>query len=374
MKKQPDRAVVYQGCVFLAQAEKRFIMKKKGRERIMPVPIKQIAELANVSRGTVDKVLNDRPGVKSETRDKILQIAKELNYQPNFLGKALVQSRNPVRIGIVLTPEYNPFIHDMLAGIRNAENEFSPFGIDVSVKMPFSLEPTEQVSILNELELEGVSGIALFPLNDTMTKNKINQLVENNIAILTCNSRIEGTNEFCFVGQNHYKGGRTAAGLLMKLLPSGGDIGMIISSSSLSCHQDRSSGFKDKISESQFPIRILDIQENQDRKDDAFKITLEYCNHHPDIKGIYVTGGGIEGVGHALELLNLNTKVKVICHDLTPDSITLLNSGCVDFVIGQNPEQQGYQLVKTLFEYLVKKNIPTDNVEIPITIITQDSL
>ncbi len=87
-----------------------------------------------------------------------------------------------------------------------------------------------------------------------------------------------------------------------------------------------------------------------------------------------MTGGGIEGVGHALELLNLNTKVKVICHDLTPDSITLLNSGCVDFVIGQNPEQQGYQLVKTLFEYLVKKNIPTDNVEIPITIITQDSL
>ena len=150
MKKQPDRAVVYQGCVFPAQAKKRFIMKKKGRERIMPVTIKQIAELANVSRGTVDKVLNDRPGVKSETRDKILQIAKELNYQPNFLGKALVQSRNPVRIGIVLTPEYNPFIHDMLTGIRNAENEFSPFGIDVSVKMPFSLEPTEQISILNE--------------------------------------------------------------------------------------------------------------------------------------------------------------------------------------------------------------------------------
>lgn len=340
----------------------------------MSVTIKQIAELANVSRGTVDKVLNNRPGVKAETRDKILLIAKELNYHPNFLGKALVQSRNPIKIGIILTPEYNPFIHDILTGIRNAESEFLPFGIDITVKMPLSLEPTEQISILHELELEGVNGIALFPIDDIMTKNKINQLINNNIAILTCNSKIEGTNEFCFVGQNHYKGGRTAAGLLMKLLPAGGDVGIIISSASLSCHQDRSRGFKDKIADARFPIRILDIQENQDRKEEAFKITLEYCNHHPSLSGIYVTGGGIGGVGHALELLQLNNKVKVICHDLTPDSMMLLENGCIDFVIGQNPEQQGYQLVKTLFEYLVKKNIPSDNVEIPISIITQDSL
>lgn len=340
----------------------------------MSVTIKQIAELANVSRGTVDKVLNNRPGVKAETRDKILLIAKELNYHPNFLGKALVQSRNPIKIGIILTPEYNPFIHDILTGIRNAESEFLPFGIDIIVKMPLSLEPTEQLSILNELELERVNGIALFPIDDMMIKSKINQLIINNIAVLTCNSRIEGTNEFCFVGQNHYKGGRTAAGLLMKLLPSGGDVGIIISSAGLSCHQDRSNGFKDKIADAQFPIQILDIQENQDQKETAFKITLEYCNQYPNLSGIYITGGGIEGVGHALKLLNLSNKIKVICHDLTPDSKALLENGCIDFVIGQNPEQQGYYLVKTLFEYLVKKHVPSDNVEIPISIITQDSL
>ena len=68
----------------------------------MSVTIKQIAELANVSRGTVDKVLNGRPGVKEETKQKVLQIAKELNYHPNFLGKALVQSKTPLKIGVVL--------------------------------------------------------------------------------------------------------------------------------------------------------------------------------------------------------------------------------------------------------------------------------
>lgn len=341
----------------------------------MSVTIKQIAELANVSRGTVDKVLNNRPGVKKETKDKVLKIAKELNYQPNFSGKALVQSRNPIKIGIILTPEYNPFIQKMLAGIKNAQHEFSPFGIEILIKMPLTLEPAEQISFLNELEYENVNGIALFPLDDENAKNKVKQLAQKGIAILTCNSQVKGIHDFCFIGQDHYKGGRTAAGLMRKLLPSGGDIGIIISSYNLSCHKDRLHGFTDKIEESFSKIRVLNVQENQDRKDEAFKITLEYLNQYPELTGLYVTGGGIGGVGSALDLLKPTRKINVICHDLTPDSISLLNDDIVDFVLDQNPELQGYQLVKTLFEYLVKKQKPeSEFIEIPVIISTQDSL
>lgn len=341
----------------------------------MSVTIKQIAKLANVSRGTVDKVLNDRPGIKPETREKVLRIAKELHYQPNFLGKALVQSRKPIRIGIILTPEYNPFIQEMLAGIRKAQDEFAPFGIEVSVKMPVTLEPAEQIAILNELEMEDVSGIALFPLDDSHSLKKVNQLAQKGIAILTCNSKAETIQDFCFIGQDHHKGGRTAAGLMMKLLPSGGPVGIIISSYSLSCHKDRLKGFTDRIKEANAPIRILEIQENQDRKDEAFKITLEYLNQFPDLAGLYVTGGGIGGVGSALDLLNSARKIAVICHDLTPDSTALLQKDVVDFVLDQSPEQQGYLLVKILFEYLVKKITPESQfVEIPISIFTAESI
>ncbi|MDD3459488.1 MAG: LacI family DNA-binding transcriptional regulator, partial [Weeksellaceae bacterium] len=86
----------------------------------MSITIKEIAELANVSRGTVDKVLNGRPGVKSETKNRVLKIAKELNYKPNYLGKALVQHKEKTRIGVILTPEYNPYIHEIIQGIHSA--------------------------------------------------------------------------------------------------------------------------------------------------------------------------------------------------------------------------------------------------------------
>ena len=341
----------------------------------MAVTIKQIAELANVSRGTVDKVLNHRPGVKEDTKQKVLKIAKELNYRPNFLGKALVQSKAPIKIGIILTPEYNPFIQEMLQGVKNAQEEYHVFGIEIIIKMPISLEPAEQIAILNELEDSQVEGVAVFPIDDDRVQNKINHLVDKGIAIITFNSKVEGTKDFCFIGQDHYKGGRTAAGLMCKLLPHGGRVGIIISSYRLSCHKDRLRGFLDRIKESHVPISILEIQENQDRKEDSFKITLEYYNQYPDLKGLYITGGGIVGVGNALGILNKTKKTAVICHDLIPDTVALLENGIVAFAIGQSPELQGYQLVKTLFEYLIKKQKPVNPyIEIPITIATKDSL
>lgn len=341
----------------------------------MSITIKQIAELANVSRGTVDKVLNNRPGVKAETKAKILQIARELNYQPNFLGKALVQSKDPTKLGIILTPDYNPFIQATLKGVHQAADEFSAFGLKIDIKMLTTLEPAELVSLLTEMALDGYDGIAVFPLDDAQVKAKINQLVAQGVVIVTFNSRIDGIDDLCFLGQDHEKGGSAAGGLMGRLLPEGGEIGIIISSNHLSCHQCRLNGFQEKI-RSRYPkLQILEIRENQDRKEDAFRITLEYCNRYPNLKGIYITGGGIGGVGSALEIAGRAGQMKVVCHDLVPDTVRLLKNGTVDFAIGQSATHQGYQLVKILFDYIIKRQKPEEYyIPIPITIATEDTI
>lgn len=340
----------------------------------MGVTIKQIATLANVSRGTVDKVLNNRPGVKEETKEKILKIAKELNYQPNIIGKALVQSKEPIKIGIILTPEYNPFVLEILKGIQNAQSEFSAFGVQIITKMLTTLEPAEQLSILSELVQLGVQGLAVFPLDDSQIISRLNQLIDLNIAIITFNSKVNGLNDLCFIGQNHYKGGRTSAGLMGKISGGQGKIGVIISSFNLACHQDRLAGFQDKLKDTYPQMEVVEIKENQDKKEDAFLLTMEYCNRHPDLTGIYLTGGGIAGVGSALELLGRSQNTFVICHDMVANTQELLKNGTVDFCIGQDPTQQGYMLVKTLFDYLIKKQTPPPMIEIPIHIYTDETL
>ena len=71
----------------------------------MAVTIKQIAEMCNVSRGTVDRVLNHRGRVSEETLQKVNDAVEKLGYKPNTFGKALALQKKKLRIGIILCSE-----------------------------------------------------------------------------------------------------------------------------------------------------------------------------------------------------------------------------------------------------------------------------
>ena len=97
----------------------------------MKVTIKKIAEVANVSRGTVDRALNHRPGINPEVAQRILKIADELGYQPDPAAKALAARRYvPKKIGVLLCSEGNPFFRKVIEGVDHALEELQHFGIE----------------------------------------------------------------------------------------------------------------------------------------------------------------------------------------------------------------------------------------------------
>ena len=71
--------------------------------------IKEIAALAGVSRGTVDRVLNHRGAVSPQTAEKILEIARSLDYRPNKAGIVLAAQKRKLKLGVVLLGRGNPF-------------------------------------------------------------------------------------------------------------------------------------------------------------------------------------------------------------------------------------------------------------------------
>ncbi|MDC7290853.1 LacI family DNA-binding transcriptional regulator [Blautia schinkii] len=339
----------------------------------MSVTINEIAKLANVSRATVDKVIHNRPGVKKETKERVQAIIENVDYHPNLLGKALVLSKNPIRVGVILTPDYNPFIQVLLSGIKKAQKEYLSFGFEVVVKMLTTLEPAELISILIELENLNVAGLALLPIDNPQVIKKINQMQQNGVQLLTFNSPLDQIHGFRYVGQNHIKAGSVAAGLMEKLLPDGGKVGVIISSKTLSCHPDRLRGFQERLGQRDNNITIVDVKENQDKKEEAFRIALSYLNKYPDLSGFYLSGSGSDGVRNALAIANVTRPVKIISHDLVPETEALLKEGIIDFVISQNAKEQGYQIVKQLFDYLIKMQRPKNYYyEIPIEIISRE--
>jgi LacI family transcriptional regulator len=198
-------------------------------------------------------------------------------------------------------------------------------------------------------------------------------MVKEGITIITFNSRVDSIRSRFFIGQNAYKGGRTAAELITKLIPDG-KIGLIISSMLLSCHEGRSAGFCDYLNACG-RYSILAAAATQDMDSLAYEQTLELLHQSQDIRAIYITGGGVAGVGKALKSLHLEGKVHVICHDITPDTEYLLREKIVDFVIDQDPVRQGRLLVSSLYEYyMYGKPLNAEAADIPITIRTRETL
>ena len=130
----------------------------------MSVTIKQISELCGVSRGTVDRVLNNRGKVRPETEQKVREVADRLGYTPNMAGKALAARKRDLVIGVALVAKGNAFFDDVLSGIRQAGRELADYGVRVSVHTMKGYDVSQQCRMIREVG-RGVHALIVNPIN-----------------------------------------------------------------------------------------------------------------------------------------------------------------------------------------------------------------
>ena len=180
----------------------------------MAVTIQQIAEKANVSRGTVDRALNNRGRINPEVAERILRIAEEMGYVPRGKKKTLDKKAN-IKIGVVTQLAKASFMLEINRGIRQAGEELKNWGVEIVLREVVSVDENEQVRAIEELAAEGIQGLALMPVDCDRIREKINWLTEEKkIPVVTFNSDIVGTRRSCFVGMDNRRSGQTAAGLM----------------------------------------------------------------------------------------------------------------------------------------------------------------
>ena len=256
--------------------------------------IKEIAELAGVSRGTVDRVLNNRGSVNPRTARKILEIAQALDYKPNKAGIVLAAQKKNLKIGVILFDTGNPFFDDVLEGVNRKSRELGGYNCSVLVsRVGFDLEA--QLRAMDEMVSQGVNGIVLSPYNDPLICDKINELNAREIPVITTNTDIENSSRLAYVGCNFYRSGETAAGLMHLIAGDEVYAGIVTGSSKVLCHTDRIAGFRDRI-QSHYPgIRIVDTIENSDDEFESYDRTLRLLKEHPEINGLYFAAGGVYG-------------------------------------------------------------------------------
>ncbi|MFG5775454.1 LacI family DNA-binding transcriptional regulator [Comamonas sp. J-3] len=300
------------------------------------ITIKDVASLAGVSTATADRVLNQRPGVRTVTVQKVLKAAQALHYLPdNALPDATAAA--PWRLAFVLPQGNNPYLRMLADTIGFSESHQAPFNVKCEVHYVESFNPEALARTLLRLG-KRVDAIAFMALEHPAVREAVNELAARGIPVLTVISDLANCARLAYVGLDNRSAGRTAAYLLARFMgtKAGTQIALIAGSLNYLAHEERERGFLQLHAE-QFPeVEMVGVRESYDDSARNYHQTKELLERYPRIGGIYNIGGSSDGVGRALQEARLEQKVVFIGHGLTPDTRALLINGTMDAVITQS--------------------------------------
>ena len=328
------------------------------------VTMQQIADRCGVSRGTVDRALHHKEGVREEVAERIRATAREMGYISNRL---VMQQTRQWKIGVVLHSGHSAFVQ-MLCELFSSfsERELIP-NITVIVRVMQDMDVQHQLTLIDELvTTEHIDGLALMPLANTFVRDRINTLSEKmGIPVVTFNTDITDANRLAYVGADNIAAGRAAAALLGMVMQGRGSVLPILGQrSGHYADSQRYTGFLNEMAENFPGIRILHPECSFLDENLAERIASRAIHSEEEVNGFYLTSAGREGVYRAVNAAENREKIHIVVHDITEGNVRMVKQGTVDFIIGQDVKTQGTLPIRLLYDYLERHQFPKERMNI----------
>lgn len=343
------------------------------------ITIKDIAKKANVSEGTVDRVIHNRGGVSKKTSSKIKKILDDHNFSVNPVASALA-SKNKHTIAS-LVPTYDDsdiFWKSPHLGILKGAKDVLNFGVNVNNFTYNQFETNSYLKSFNELLETNPTGVIMVPNFSKETKEIIGKLETLNIPYLFLNIDIEGFNNIYYVGQDSYMAGYISGKLMNLSIPTPTTFLIIQITNSVpknNALSNRIKGFNDYFIKNNINSKTQTLKIEDLNNSEETKTTINtYLKAHPEIEGLFVPSSRIHLVINCTDTSYLK-KMKLIGFDNTDQNVTYLKDDTVSFLISQKPFYQGYESVRLMADFLINKKPPSNNkVLLPIDILTKENV
>ena len=342
------------------------------------VRIIDIARMAGVSPGTVDRVIHNRGQVSEGKRKEILSIVENLQYQPNIIARSLAMKKT-FRFASLL-PEYKPgeYWEAPEKGIDKAWGEIRNYNVLVE-KSYFNQFDAQSFSAASEKLLNSnPNAVLMAPTFCNEAVQLMERLHEKKIPGVYIDSNTEDDFYLSYFGQHSYQSGYVAAKLLVNGLPEGSKI-LVIRTMRIagSCNQTqrREEGFMAYFKEKGLTgkyhfIRIkLSADDHSGNRKDVEQI-FRKTSH---IRAAIVFNSRVYQLADILKKMKIKN-IKLIGYDLSGENVPALKDKTISFLIAQRPEDQGYQGIMALCNHLVfNKEIKRINY-MPIDILAKENI
>lgn len=334
----------------------------------MKITIRKIAELAGVSRGTVDKVLHGRPGVSEEVRAHVRAVISELGYTPLVHQKPPKETRHSLRLAVIIPHLKNSFFQAVQTGIEDARMQYQQCDLQIEYYYCDGTNINEMLSILEEIAQRGRDGILMRGSQSRRLCERIDRFADQDIPVVLIDSDIPGCKRLCMVGEDSDTSGRVAASLLAKSIGGEGEVAIIGGMPDVAVHRARQHGFEQVMRE-RFPkIRIVDTIYSFDQSAIAYSKTDALLQQYPNLRGLFNVVGCTGDIGQAVMDRNAQN-IKIITYNFTPDIVALIKKEIVDFTIGLSPYRQGASALHILLRFLLYQEKPASAfLEMPLLV------
>jgi len=341
------------------------------------VTIKDLAAKAKVSTGTIDRVLHNRGKVAPDVKKRVEEAIEELGYQRNMLASALAFNRN-FKISVLLpAPNGDLYWEQVKQGVEEATNTVQHYGFLIDchffdLNSPDSLRKTAQ-----EVFKKPTDGILFPPLFADEARWILDECIDKTIPSVIINTNIEDSKAVCYIGQDSYQSGVLAAQLLNFGMNHGETAILLTLDFKIKAARhliEKENGFRNYFE--QIPDKEIEIErlgfEEFDNKKKLHEFINQLIKNYPKLSGIFVSNSRAHKL---VELLSEEQAagLKIVGFDLINPNLEYLATNKINFLINQNPSEQGYLGIMNFFKLLFKKEEVEAIQYLPLDIVVKEN-
>jgi LacI family transcriptional regulator len=314
------------------------------------IGIHEIARLANVSIGTVDRALHSRTEISEGTRKRILRIAQEHGYRPNLAARALAMGKPVIRIGLCIPREVHYYFDEVREGLMAEAHHYHELGVEVEYR-PFERLGVGEVQAMEVLLRGKPQVIVLCPGDPQRLAPLINQAEQQNIRVVCVTSDAPGTARSSVVCANQMASGHLAAELMSKFLPKAA-VAIVTGSSATEDHRMKVQAFSELYPQFSLCGRVVEVVEGHDDEDETFQKVYALLQRQPELGGLFVSTANCLPVCHAIGALGLHGKVRLVTMDLFKEMVPYFEKGTILASIHQRPYTQGLVAARLAIDHV----------------------
>ena len=296
--------------------------------------IRDLANEAGVSVATVNRVLAGSSSVKQGTMQRVKDAARNIGfYGMGAIEGRMAAARPRFRFGFVLHQPSRAFYRNLGLALEAAAERVDTAVIDVEIAYIETLSPQNIATKMLELagRCNAIGVVAQVHPTIIHAVETIEQMGKPVFALI---SQLATTGGVPYVGCDGWKVGRTAGWAFDHLCREKGKLGILIGNPRYRCQEMNESGFRSYFREHATDFTILEPLMTFESTAVAQEMTEKMLQENPDLKGLYVAGGGISGAIAGLRSSGMAGKVVLVGYELMDTTREALLDGTMTFVIG----------------------------------------